>query len=99
MKRAVVISLFGSVAAAWPVTAQMQTQPPQPTKSMMSSAPPKIEMVRVKRIDPGPKLRFQLSDGSVDLMKVFSLGGADGIGATWKMPRTGETFDVRYGRW
>jgi hypothetical protein len=98
MKRAVVISLFGSVAAGWPVAAQTQTQPPQPTQSMMSSAP-KIEMVRVKRIDPGPKLRFQLSDGSVDLMKVFSLGGADGIGATWKMPPTGETFDVRYGRW
>jgi hypothetical protein len=98
MKRAVVINLFGSVVAAWPVAAQMQTQPPQPTKSMMSSAP-KIEMVRVKRIDPGPKLRFRLSDGSVDLMNVFSLGGADGIGATWKMPPTGETFDVRYGRW
>jgi hypothetical protein len=98
MKRAVVINLFGSVVAAWPVAAQMQTQPPQPTKSMMSSAP-KIEMVRVKRIDPGPKLRFRLSDGSVDLMNVFSLGGADGIGATWKTPPTGETFDVRYGRW
>jgi hypothetical protein len=93
-----VISLFGSVAATWPVAAQMQMQPTQPTQSMMSSSP-KIEMVRVKRIDPGPKLRFQLSDGSVDLMKVFSLGGSQGVGATWKMPPIGETFDARYGRW
>jgi len=25
-------------------------------------------------------LRFQLSDGSVDLMKAFSLGGFEGVG-------------------
>jgi hypothetical protein len=46
-------------------------------------------MVRVKQIDPSASnFRFQLSDGSVDLMKVFSLGGSDGIGAGWKMPST-----------
>jgi hypothetical protein len=34
-----------------------------------------IEIVRVKRIDPAAsKPRFQLRDGSVELMKVLSLG-------------------------
>jgi hypothetical protein len=51
-------------------------------------------------IDPAaPMLRFQLSDGSVDLMKAFSLGGLEGIGGVWKMPLSDETFDARYGRW
>jgi hypothetical protein len=55
---------------------------------------------RVKPIDPAaPMLRFQLSDGSVDLMKAFSLGGFEGIGGVWKMPLSDETFDARYGRW
>ena len=59
-----------------------------------------IEVVRVKPIDPAaPNLRFQLSDGSVDLMKAFSLGGFEGVGGAWKMPPTDETFDTRYGRW
>jgi hypothetical protein len=44
-------------------------------------------------------LRFQLSDGSVDLTKAFSLGGLEGIGGVWKMPLSDETFDARYGRW
>jgi hypothetical protein len=44
-------------------------------------------------------LRFQLSDGSVDLMKAISLGGFEGVGGAWKMPPTDETFDTRYGRW
>ena len=46
-----------------------------------------------------PKASFQLSDGSVDLMKSRSLGGVDGVGGAWKMPLTDETFDARYGRW
>jgi hypothetical protein len=62
--------------------------------------PPQIEVVRVKPIDPAaPKLRFQLSDESVDLMKSFRLDGFDGVGGAWKMPSTDETFDARYGRW
>jgi hypothetical protein len=62
--------------------------------------PPQIEVVRVKPIDPAaPNLRFQLSDGSVDLMKSFTLDGFDGVGGAWKMPPTDETFDARYGRW
>ena len=62
--------------------------------------PPQIEVERVKPIDPAaPKLRFQLSDESVDLMKSFRLDGFDGVGGAWKMPSTDETFDARYGRW
>ena len=62
--------------------------------------PPQIEVLRVKPTDPtSPKLRFQLSDRSVDLMKSRSLGGVDGVGGAWKMPLTDETFDARYGRW
>ena len=54
---------------------------------------PQIEVVRVKRLDPdAPKLRFQLRHGVIDLTKGFSLGGSEGIGATWKMPTTGETI-------
>jgi hypothetical protein len=56
--------------------------------------------VRVKPIDPvAPKLRFQLSDGSVDLMKAFGLRGFEANGGAWKIPPTDETFDARYGRW
>ena len=72
------------------------TQPIQAT----TANPPQIEVARVKPIDPAdPKLRFQLSDGSVDLMKSRSLGGVDGVGGAWKIPLTDETFDARYGRW
>jgi len=82
-------------AAAWPLAGagQSTTQPTQAT----TANPPQIEVVRVKPTDPtSPKLRFQLSDGSVDLMKSRSL---DGVGGAWKMPLTDETFDARYGRW
>jgi hypothetical protein len=72
----------------------LSTRPTQATTVNL----PLIGMVRVKPFDPAaPKLRFQLSDGSVDLMKAFSLGGFEGIGA-WKMPTTDETFDARFGR-
>jgi hypothetical protein len=85
-------------AAVWPLAAvaESTTQPIQAT----TTNPPQIEVVRVKPIDPAaPKLRFQLSDESVDLMKSFRLDGFDGVGGAWKMPSTDETFDARYGRW
>jgi hypothetical protein len=89
-----VICLFGSVAA-WPIAAHAQSTA-QPT----TATSPKIEMVRVKPIDPAAtKPRLQLSDSSVDLMNGFSLDGSQGIGATWKMPPIGEAFDARYGQW
>jgi putative ABC transport system substrate-binding protein len=45
------------------------------------------------------QLVINLSDGSVDLMKAFSLGGSEGVGGAWKMPITEETFDARFGQW
>ena len=92
------LASLGGAAAAWPLAAvaESMTQPIQAT----SANPPQIEVVRVKPIDPAaPKLRFQLSDGSVDLMKSFRLDGFDGVGGAWKIPATDETFDARYGRW
>ncbi len=91
------ISLLGGAVAAWPLAAAAQstTQPTQATTAKL----PQIEVVRVKPIDPaGAMRRFQLGDGSVDLMRTFNLGGFEGVGGTWKMPRTEETFDARYGR-
>jgi hypothetical protein len=32
-------------------------------------------------------------------MNSFRLDGFDGVGGTWKIPSTDETFDARYGRW
>jgi hypothetical protein len=81
--------LVGSVAAVWPVVGHAQ-QPPmmEPTQTMRATLP-RIEVVRVKRIDPAaPKSRPRLSDGEVDLMKEFSFGSLEGIGGGAHSKRT-----------
>src|SRR5215472_236479 len=73
------LATLGGAAAGWPLAAVAQSTA-QPTQATIAN-PPQIEVVRVKHIDPAaPKLRFQLSDGSVDLMKSFRLDGFDGVG-------------------
>jgi hypothetical protein len=92
------------LAAQWqrgrsPQLRSRRRNPIQATTTTANS--PRIEVLRVKPIDPAAasNLRFQLSDVSVDLMKSFTLDGFDGVGGAWKIPPTDETFDARYGRW
>jgi hypothetical protein len=88
--------LVGSVAAVWPVVGHAQ-QPPmmEPTQTMRATLP-RIEVVRVKRIDPAaPKSRPRLSDGEVDLMKEFSLGSLEGIGGGAHSKRTAPAGTAR----
>ena len=92
LKRHEFINLLSSVAAAWPLA--VHAQPAQEI-----TATPKIEIVRVKSIDPAPKIPFLLGDDVIDLMKEFSLGGLQGIGSAWKTPPYIVPFDLRYGQW
>ena len=76
------------------------TQRNRPNRLSRKSLNTHYPLRRVKPIDPAaPKPRFQLSDGSVDLTKSFSLGGFEGVGGSWKLPPADDTFDARYGQW
>jgi hypothetical protein len=83
-------------------TAHRRRSPPmmEPTEAMRATLP-RIEVVHLKPNDPAvPKLRFRLTEGSVDLMKAFSLGGPEGVGGGWEIPPhialPETTFDARY---
>jgi len=98
------VTLLAGVAVAWPLAAEAQEPPMMEGTQGTGATLPRIEVVRVKRIDTAlPQLlRFQLSEGSVDLMKAFNLGGSEGVGGVWEIPlhfALPETFDARYGQW
>jgi hypothetical protein len=87
------ISLLGYAAVASSLVAHAQDSP--------TAAVPQIEMARVRPKDNMPP-NLRLGDDLIDLMKSFSLSGAQGIGGAWEIPpytSPADGFAERYGLW
>jgi len=95
------ISLFACLAAVWTLAAHADVPAPRRATKAVTATLPHIETARVKPVDQ-PSATPRLSDGSIDLMKDFSLSSSQGIGEVWEIPHyvaPGDAFDERYGRW
>jgi hypothetical protein len=99
VRRLEFICLFGAMAAAWSIAAYAQESATMPATSGTTASLPQIEVARVRPVDQVlPNVR--LSDAVIDLMKGFSLSGAEGIGGAWGAPlRPPTPFDERFGQW
>src|SRR5690349_24197462 len=99
MRRRQFICLFGAICAAWSIAANAQESATMPATSGTTASLPEIEVARVKPVDQVlPNVR--LSDDVIDLMKVFNLSSAEGIGGAWEAPlRPPTPFDERFGHW
>ena len=99
MRRREFICLFGAIGAAWSIAAYAQESSTMPTTSGTTTSLPQIEVARVKPVDQVPP-NVRLSDDVIDLMRAFSLSGAEGIGGAWGAPlRPPTPFDERFGHW
>ena len=93
------ISLFGGVAAAWPLAAHAQESVTLGTTNATTATLPQINVAREKLVESSP-LNLRLSNNRIDLMSGISLSSNQAIGGAWGIPvRPLTPFDERYGQW